>query len=129
MSAGNVLFVILVIAFFGLLAAGAIAAFVFSIIQQRHYDTTSLPDLGLGSPEDEEEQIAEKEDEIISESRFETQEEELVLEDGESNELMKNIMRASGTEIPNQRKVGLPSVFKTKTDNKEMEGQSNADSQ
>jgi len=130
----GVLLVILVIAFFGLLAVGAIAAFVISVMQQRQYDTTALPDLGL--PEDEvvEELLTEDDDEIVTESRFEGLDETLVLEDEESQALMQTIFKAGGdpqAEKPSKSVLGgLVGAFKrTNPVEKKEEGQANADSE
>jgi len=130
MASLNVVFVIGVIAFFGLLAVGAIAAFVYSVIQQRQYDTTSLPDLGYDAPEEEAPIFAEEEDEVVTESRFEQSQEELVLEDEETNQLMKSLNKATGESEGQAKPSVIAGLFKSnKTLDKGKEGEANADSQ
>lgn len=67
-AVANLLPAVLILAFFGLCALGAIAAFVVSLMQQRRYETTALPDLGIEIPDVQED--SDNEDENITESRF-----------------------------------------------------------
>ncbi len=129
----SVLAVILLIAFFGLLAVGAIAAFIISVMQQRQYDTTALPDLGL--PEEEVvEELLEEDTEVVTESRFEGLDDAFSLEDEESQELMQNIFRAGGDPQAEKSSKsvlgGFVGAFKrTNNNEKKEEGQANADSE
>lgn len=130
----NVLSVILLIAFFGLLAVGAIAAFIISVLQQRQYDTSALPDLG-NDEEEVVEILPDDDSEVVAESRFENLDDELVLEDAESQQLMQTIVKAGGdtpTEDKQSKSIlgGFTQAFKrTSVEEKKEEGQAHADSQ
>lgn len=120
----NALPIILVIAFFGLLAIGAIAAFVISIIEQRRYDSASLPSLDL--PETQE--AIHTDDELVSESRFASLDDEFTMDDEETNELMKNLNRLEGIPEPKDSKKGFSLFGKKNTNNKGKDGDSDANS-
>lgn len=119
----NALPIILVIAFFGLLAIGAIAAFVISIIEQRRYDSAALPSLDL--PETEE---VVTDDESVTESRFASLDDEFTMDDEETNELMKNLNRLEGIPEKKESKKGFSLFGKPKTNNKGKDGDSDANS-
>lgn len=119
----NALPIILVIAFFGLLAIGAIAAFVLSIIEQRRYDSASLPSLDL--PETKE---VVTDDESVTESRFASLDDDFTMEDQETNELMKNLNRLESTPEKKDSKSGFSLFGKSKTTNKGKDGDSDANS-
>lgn len=90
----NILAVIGLLAFFGLLAAAAVAATVYSVIQQRRYDKTTLPDITVS----DEVEVSHEDDnsEVIEENRFATVDDEASFDDEESNDLMKSIEKAAG---------------------------------
>lgn len=112
MNIWNVLPVVMVIALFGLLAIGAIAAFVIAIMQQRRYDNTKLPALDeLMNPHAN---GTDGETEESEGSLFETPDEPLVLEDEETNELMKAIHKLDGADSKSQQKTTKNSFFTSK---------------
>lgn len=123
----NVLPVVLLIAFFGLLAVGAIAAFVISIIQQRRYDNAALPSLDI---EEEEEAPDASDLEQVEEYRFAVEDDALVLEDEETNQLMRNIRKLDGTaDRVEPKRQGFSLFRKDKTTNKGKDGDLDANSQ
>lgn len=104
------LIAILVIASFGLLSVGAIAATVYSFYQQRVYDKTTLPALYPDEPKTQV-IVDDHDDDPIAEPRFQLDpddDDDFTLEDKESNELMRSIERAAGIEKkPAPQKFGL----------------------
>lgn len=92
----STLVAILVIATFGLLTVGAIAATVYSFYQQRVYDNTTLPALYPVDDKPKQPVIAD-DDDPNEPVRFELDDDDaFVLEDSESNELMRSIEKAAG---------------------------------
>lgn len=123
MNSLSALPVIIVIAFFGLLAIAALAAFVISIVQQRRYDRAALPSLDL--PET---QTVATDDEIVNESRFSNLDDNFTMDDEETNQLMKNLNKIEGIPEPKEPKKGRSIFGKNKTTNKGKDGDLNANS-
>lgn len=100
----NTILATVFIVFLGLAALGAIWAFVYSILQQRKYDTAALPDLGDSDVIVEEIQYYD-DSEYIPESRFLSEdegEEKELFEDEETQELLRTFSKVSSEESPKQ---------------------------
>lgn len=110
LAVANFLPATLILAFFGVCALGAIAAFIVSLIQQRRYETTALPDLGIEIPDDSGE--AEDENETILESRFALDDDDEGFDgwdDEETNQIMRELNDLKNGSAPS--KSSKSSIF------------------
>jgi len=107
LAVANFLPATLILAFFGVCALGAIAAFIVSLIQQRRYETTALPDLGIEIPDDSGE--SEDENETILESRFALDDDDEGFDDEETNQIMRELNDLKNSSAPS--KSSKSSIF------------------